>query len=125
MSVNIKFDKATYLSLIFKFILSEGLSNSLWGWDVLLFLELINVVPVLFYNVLEFIILFDTFLVICFARYKEYVICLIPFSKFSYLFPVFTCVRVIGNLWKTCLGVDILGPFPCFTSYLALDAIVV
>ena len=28
MSVNVKFDKATYLSLIFKFILSEGLSNN-------------------------------------------------------------------------------------------------
>ena len=95
------------------------------GWYVLLFLKLIKVVPILFYNVLEFIILFYTFLIICFTRYKEYVICPISFSKSSYLFPVFTCARVIGNLWKTCLGVDILGPFPCFTSYLALDAIVV
>ena len=29
------FDKATYLSLLLKFILSERLSDSLWGWNVL------------------------------------------------------------------------------------------
>ena len=33
----LRFDKATYSSLLFKFILSERLSNSLLGSDVLLF----------------------------------------------------------------------------------------
>ena len=30
----LRFDKATYLSVLFKFILSVKLSNSLWGSDV-------------------------------------------------------------------------------------------
>ena len=34
----LKFDKATYLSFLFEFILSERLSNNLWGSDVLLIL---------------------------------------------------------------------------------------
>ena len=33
----LRLDKATYLSLLFKFILSERLSNSLRGSDALLF----------------------------------------------------------------------------------------
>ena len=37
----------TYLLLLFKFILSERLSNSLLGWDVLLFAEFINIVSIL------------------------------------------------------------------------------
>ena len=37
----LRFDKATYLPLPFKFILSERLSNSLWGSDALLFPEFI------------------------------------------------------------------------------------
>ena len=36
-----RFDKEKYLSLLFKFILSERLSNSLWVSDVLLFSEFI------------------------------------------------------------------------------------
>ena len=36
------FDKATYLSVLFKFFLPERLSNSLWGSDVLLFSEFID-----------------------------------------------------------------------------------
>ena len=80
----LRFDKATYLSLLFKFILSERLSNSLWQSDVLLFSE--------------FIILLYTFLVISFARNKEYIICLIWFSKFSDVLPAFTCASAIGNL---------------------------
>ena len=39
--------KATYLSLLFKFAFSVWLSNSLWGSDVLLFLEFINIVFIL------------------------------------------------------------------------------
>ena len=51
----LRFDKATYLSLRFKFILSERLSNSLRRSDVLLFSEFINRVSILFYNFIEFI----------------------------------------------------------------------
>ena len=40
----LKFDKATYLPLHFKFIFSERLSNRLCGSDVLLFSEFINTV---------------------------------------------------------------------------------
>ena len=35
----LRFYRATYLSLVFKFIFSERLSNSLLGSDNLLFLE--------------------------------------------------------------------------------------
>ena len=61
-----------YLSLLFKFILSERLSNDLWGADVLLFSEFINIVSILFFRFIEFIILFYTFLVVSFARYEKY-----------------------------------------------------
>ena len=33
-----------------------------------------------------------------FARYKEYIIGLISFSKFSNVSPGFTCASAIGNL---------------------------
>ena len=79
----LKFDKATYLSLLFKFIVSERLSNSLCASDVLLFSEFTNIVAILFYNFIEFIILLYAFLVIFFSFYKEYMICPISFSKFS------------------------------------------
>ena len=43
-------------------------------------------------------VLLHTFLVISFSRYKEYMICLISFSKFSDVFPYFTCAGAIRNL---------------------------
>ena len=52
-------------------------------------------------------ILLHTFLVTFFARYKEYMICLISFTKFSDVIPAFTCARAIGNLGIICLGVNI------------------
>ena len=70
-------------------IFFERLSNSPRGSDVLLFLEFINIVSFLFYNLIEFILLFYTFLVSSFARYKEYMICLISFSKLSDVLPTF------------------------------------
>ena len=95
----LRFNKATYLSLLFKFILSERLNNSLRGSDALLFSEFIkNIVSILFYNFIEFIILLYTFLVFSFARYKKYMICLISFNKFSDVLPAFTCASAIGNL---------------------------
>ena len=89
-------------------------------WDT--FSEFINISSILLYNFIEFIILIYTFLVISFAQYKEYIICLISFSKFSDVLPAFTCARAIGNLWSICLEVNILRPFPCFALYLASDS---
>ena len=94
----LRFDKATYLSLLFKFILSQRLSNSLCGSDVLLFSEFINILSTLFYNLIKFIISLCTSLATFFARYKEYIIRLISFSKFSDVLPAFTCASFIGNL---------------------------
>ena len=54
------FDKATYLLLLIKFTLSERLNNSLWRSEVLLFYEFINIVSILYYNCIEFIILLHT-----------------------------------------------------------------
>ena len=102
------FDKATYLSLLSKFILNVRLSNNLWRSDVSLFLKFINIVSILFYNFFEFIILLYTFLVITFSRYKKYIIWLISFSKFSDVLPAFTCATALGNLWSISLGLNIL-----------------
>ena len=38
-----------------------------------------------------------TFLVISFARYKEYIIFLTSLGKFSDMLPALTCARAIGN----------------------------
>ena len=66
--------------------------------DVLLFLDFINIVSILFFNFIEFIMLLYTFLVISFARYKEYINFMILFSKFLDVLPTFTCASAIGNL---------------------------
>ena len=61
--------------------------------DVLLFLKLISLVSIAFYNnFIDFIILLYTSLVIHFARYKEYIFCLISDK-------VFRCIACI-YLWK-------------------------
>ena len=101
----LRFDKATCLLLLYKllFILSGRLSISVWGSDILLFPEFINIVSILYYNFIEFIILLYTFLVIYFAEYKEYMIWWIWFSKFSAALPAFTCAIATGNIWSICL----------------------
>ena len=43
----LRFDKAKYLSLPFRFVLSGRLSNSLSGSNILLFLEFINILFIL------------------------------------------------------------------------------
>ena len=58
-----------------------------------------------------------TFLVVSFARYKEYIIYLISFSNFSDALPDFTCASAIGNLWSIYLGVNIFNPIP-FVSFI-------
>ena len=105
----LRFDKLTNLSLLFKFILPERLSNSLWGSDVLLFLEFINITSILVYNYTEFIILFYAFLVISFAQCKEYMISSISFSKFLDVLPAFNGAEGIGYLWSISLEVSVLS----------------
>ena len=56
-----------------------------------------------------------TFPVISFAQYKEYMTCLVSFSKFSDVIPAFTCVEAASNLWSISLGVNIFNSFPCFS----------
>ena len=58
----LRFDKVfLYLTLLFKFILSETLSKSLCGLEILLFSEFTNIVYILYYNCIELIILLYTF----------------------------------------------------------------
>ena len=103
------YDKETYLSLALKFILLERLSNNLWHPDVLLFLELKNILlSILYYNFIELIMLLYTFLLISFAQYKQYMICLISFRKFSGVLSPSTSVSAIGSLWAICLELNIL-----------------
>ena len=66
----------------------------------------------MYYTFIEFIILLYIFLVISFARYKEYMIFLISFSQFSDVLAAFTCARPIANFRCTFLGVKIFNPFP-------------
>ena len=47
---------------------------------------------------MEFIILLCTFLLISFARYKEYIICQVLLSKFSNVLPTFSSARAISNV---------------------------
>ena len=103
-------DKATNLSLLFKSFLSGRLSISLWRSEVLLFCKFINIVSIL--NYIKFIIFLHTFLVICFARFKKYMIWRGSFSNFSDMLLPFICASVIGNLWSICLGVIIWFHFP-------------
>ena len=105
-------------------ILSERLSNSLWKSDVFLFQKFINIVSILFYIFIEFIILLYTFLVISFLWQKEYMTCWILFSRFSDVLPAFICARAIGNPWSICLGLNVViriakskgRPIPCVCS---------
>ena len=66
----LRFDKATYFSLRFKFILSERLSDSLLESDVLLFAEFMYIVSMMYYFFIQFIMFLYNFLVISFAQCK-------------------------------------------------------
>ena len=95
--------KKTYIYNVF---LSERLSNSLCRSDVLPFSEFINILSILHYIFIKFIILLWTFLVISFAQYKECIIWRISYSKFSDVLPAFICASASGILWSICLGVN-------------------
>ena len=86
----LRFDKATFLSPRFEFILIVRSRINLWGSDILLFLELINNVVSILYCI-EFVTLLYNFLIILFAWYKENIIRRISFSKFFDLLPVLNC----------------------------------
>ena len=74
---------------------SVRLSIRVWGWEVLLIFEFINIVSILFY--IAFTVFLYTFL-ICFAGYEEYMIWRIPFSKLS---DVITYFYLCKCYWKT------------------------
>ena len=90
-------------------ILYVRLSNSLWGSDVLLILEFINIVFIVVLYLYWIHYIFIYFLVISFSQYKEYMSCLISFNKFLDVLIAFTCGRAINNLWSISLGVNILS----------------
>ena len=77
----------------------------------------------LYYTFIKFIILLYTLLQIRFARYKEYMICLISLSKFSDVLPAFTSARAIANLRGISLVVKILRTSAYFVLYLTSDTI--
>ena len=94
----------------------------MWGSHVLQFSEFINIVSILFYNLIEFIILLYTFLIVSFPQYKNYIIFLISFGKFSDVLPSFTFATAIANLRSICLGLNVFSPSPYFALYLASDS---
>ena len=67
-----------------------------------------NIVPILFYNFIEFIILLHTFLVISYAQYREYVFCLISFSKFLDVCLLLLVQELLVIFEAFFLGVNIL-----------------
>ena len=90
-------------SILIRYISTEGLSVFSPS-----FFKIFLHVSILCYNFIEFNTLLYKFLVIPFARYKKYMICLILFSKFSDVFPAFTWASAIGNSWSIFLVVNIL-----------------
>ena len=92
-------DEAKYIWPLFKFILSVRLSNSLWESDAPL------IVSIQFYDFIKFIILLYMFLVISLSKNTKNIFL---FSKFSDVLRAFTCANATSNLWRICLGVNIL-----------------
>ena len=92
-------DESKYIWLLFKFILSVRLSNSLWELDAPL------IVSIQFYDFIKFIILLYMFLVISLSKNTKNIF---SFSKFSDVLPAFTCANAVSNLWRICLGANIL-----------------
>ena len=132
----LRFDKAIIFSPILKSNLLVSFNIKTCGLDVLLFPKFINIVSIVYRLHLQLesvrhvrywidlIMLFYTFLVICFDWYKEWTISPILLNKLSELLPAFTCARAIGNLWSICLGVNILSPAPLVLSCLVLSPLV-
>ena len=99
----LRFDKARCLSLLFKFffVFFGRLGNYKYSEFINIHKfksEFLNIVFILYYNFIEFIIPLYTFLVICFTQYKEYMISQISFINFLGALPFSTCARTIRNL---------------------------
>ena len=93
---------------VFKFILSERVNEDLWGSDVLLFSEFINIVSTLDYTFIETIILLYTFLVLFLLDTKNIlfdVIHLVGLQVCYQLFLVQVLLVIFERIW---LGVNIL-----------------
>ena len=118
-----RFDNATYLLLLFKFVLSERLSNNIWGSDLLLFLEFINKYSLYIITLLNSLYSYIHLLVISFVRYKECMIWRSSFSRFTDVLPAFISARGIDKLWRICLELKISSPSPWTDLYLILGTI--
>ena len=112
----LKFDQETFLLLLFKFALSKDWITHCECQMFLPFREFINIVSILFHNFVYIITLLHALMVISFGWHKEYIICLVFFSKFTDVLPPFTCASAIDNLWNNCLGIIILSHFACIRS---------
>ena len=87
----LRFDKAIHLSPLLKFVLSVN--------RVIIYMDWIFTIFRIhkYSNFMELIILLYTFLVTSFFRYKEYMVWLISFSKFSDVSPACIFASAIGN----------------------------
>ena len=65
----------------------------------------------MYYTFIEFIILLYTFFNNLITWYKEHMICIISFNKFSHVLTICTYAGAIGNLWSICLKVNSLSYF--------------
>lgn len=86
--------------------MAARLSNSLSDSDVLLFSEFKNILSILYFNWICYIVVY--FLLISFAWCKEYITWQISFNKFLNALPAYTCARATFILWSICLGLHIL-----------------
>ena len=107
----LRFDEATYLSFLFKFIISKRLSCRLWRSDVLLFSDFINIVFILPYNYTEFIIFLYTYLIIFLLYIKNTWFDVFHLAHFwiHYLFLLVQVLLVIFEVFA--LELNFLVPF--------------
>ena len=104
------------------FYLQGYLDICLWGSDVLLCSEFVDILSifVLYLYWIHYVLIYFFGNLFCsiqiyFAQYKRYTICLISFCKFSDVLPVFTSARAIGNRLSINIGVNIFSPCPFFS----------
>ena len=91
-------------------LFSERWSNSLWGSDILLFSEFINVTSTLFHNFIDYVVIY--FSSNFFSSIQRIYDLTVSFIKFSDVLAAFTCTSAVGNLWVIYLEVSILSPLP-------------
>ena len=106
----LRFARGTYLSALFRLTLSERLSASLWGSDVLQLLKFISIVLILYYICIECIKWLYTFFsnITCLIQ-------IILFDGFNFVSFQMHYLMLIAPVlmlffWNICLGVHILSP---------------